>query len=58
MSVSMLVYRTIPSANMPENTTPRSASSLMRLFSFSQPVASAHAMPAANAPTANGSPAT
>ncbi len=43
---------------MPENTTPMTVSRLTRLFCASQPVAMAQNMPAPNAPSRSGSPAT
>lgn len=53
-SVSIFVSRTRPSANMPENTMPMTASSFMRLFSFMMPVAMAQNSPATNAPIIRG----
>ena len=47
---------TSPKANMPENTTPITVSSLMRLLSLMKPVATAQNKPAAKAPMASGSP--
>ena len=55
--VWILVNRTKPMANIPENTIPIAVSSLIRLFSLNNPPLKAQAIPETNAPITNGIPA-
>ena len=52
--VSTFVYMTIPSANIPENTTPITVSSFIRELFFKNPVAKEQNKPAIKAPINNG----